>query len=193
MAGAEAKSETAVAEQSSPKSSVLETARLTDLQRHLLDILRRQPEPLFALLDAARDDRVLHLLCNSGEHYQSLYEGKQGEELANFAPYLLQLPKDSRFLITLVQEGWGKCWGVYLTSASDFQGVRRHFRQFLQVKLPSGEQVYFRFYDPRVLRSYLPTCTEAERALFLGPISAFICELDGGAMPLVFLPNASTR
>jgi hypothetical protein len=32
----------------------------------------------------------------------------------------------------------------------------------------------FRYYDPRVLRVYLPTCWPAEVSTFFGPVSAFI-------------------
>ena len=31
---------------------------------------------------------------------------------------------------------------------------RGHLRKFLISKLPDGRQVYFRYYDPRVLRTY---------------------------------------
>jgi len=176
MAGPEAKSEAAVAEGSSPPSPAPGTAKLTDLQRRLLDILRNQPEPLFALLDAARDDRVLDLLRNSGEQYQSLYEGKQGEELASFAPYLVQLPKDSRLLMTLVQEGWGKSWAVYLTCSKPVTDIRKHFRHFLIVQTEDGRELYFRFYDPRVLRLFLPTCTADESNSFFGPVRSYLLE-----------------
>jgi len=74
------------------------------------------------------------------------------------------------------QRGWGKSWGVYLTSPSDLQEVRRHLRHFLQVKLPSGEQVYFRFYDPRVMRVFLPTCTPEDTTQFFGPIQNYLVE-----------------
>jgi hypothetical protein len=38
--------------------------------------------------------------------------------------------------------------------------------------------MYFRFYDPRVLRSFLPTCTEPECAEFFGPIGRFVMEAE---------------
>jgi len=34
----------------------------------------------------------------------------------------------------------------------------------------------FRYYDPRVLRAYLPTCSPAELNTFFGPVTAFITE-----------------
>jgi len=145
-------------------------------QERLLPILRRDLQPLYAILDAARDIRVLALLINHKPECQSLYEGIGGAQLAHVAPYLVRLPPDSSMLEVLLAEGWGKSWGVYLTSTADFHEVRRHLRHFLKVRLPDGEQVYFRFYDPRVLRIYLPTCLPEEATQFLGPIKRYVME-----------------
>lgn len=133
-------------------------------------------EHLYAILDAARDDRVLELLRESKERYQSLYEGQQGEDLANFAPYLVELPKGSPLLDILIKEGWGKSWGIYLTSAKPLEEVRKHFRHFLIVQTEDGKELYFRFYDPRVLRNFLPICTKNESNHFFGPVRAFTVE-----------------
>ena len=40
--------------------------------------------------------------------------------------------------------------------------------------------MYFRFYDPRVLRIYLPTCTLEESRVFFGPIDGFLVESADG-------------
>ena len=81
-------------------------------------------------------------------------------------------------LDTLVQQGWGKNWGVYLTCDQPPDVVRKHFRHFLMVVLPDGKQAYFRFYDPRVLRVFLPTCAEQEANLFFGPVRRYVVEDD---------------
>jgi hypothetical protein len=145
-------------------------------QDRLLPLLRRDIQPLFAILDAARDIRILALLVHHKEECQSLYEGAEGAKLAQVAPYLVRLAPDSPLLEAIVKEGWGKSWGVYLTSAADLQEIRRHLRHFLQVKLPDGEQVYFRFYDPRVMRVFLPTCTAEEAGQFFGPVKRYVLE-----------------
>jgi pSer/pThr/pTyr-binding forkhead associated (FHA) protein len=145
-------------------------------QDRLLTMLRRDFQPLYAILDAARDIKILALLLQYKEEHQSLYEGQDGAKLAQVAPYLVKLKKDSALLDTLVREGWGQSWGVYLTSSSEFANLRRHLRHFLEVKLPDGKQVYFRFYDPRVLRTYLPTCTPEETNQFFGPIKKYLVE-----------------
>jgi hypothetical protein len=142
----------------------------------LLSFLRHNFQPLFAILDAARDRYALALLLQSQVQYQSLYEGRDGEMLSDVAPYLVQLPTDSDLLRKLVQEGWGKSWGVYLKCAAEFQELRRHLRHFLEVRQPDGEQLYFRFYDPRVLRVYLPNLHSDEASTFLGPIHCYLME-----------------
>jgi hypothetical protein len=150
----------------------------------LLDTLRWS-QPLFALLDAARDPRVLELLRDSREPYQCLYEGYTFEEMELVAPYLVRLPPTSKLLEALVREGHGKSWGVYLTAHSSLDEVRKHFRHFLMVK-GDGEEYVFRFYDPRVLRAFLPACDAGETAQFFGPVERFLVEAKDPALLLRF-------
>ena len=79
-------------------------------QERLHYMLRRDFQPLYAILDAARDIKVLALLLKHKEEYQSLYEGQEGAKLAQVAPYLVRLKKDSVLLEALVCEGWGNSW-----------------------------------------------------------------------------------
>lgn len=142
----------------------------------LLALLQTLPEPLFALLDAARDPSILPLLKESHEEYQSLYEGTKGKELAEWAPYLVRITSTTRSLENLIRNGWGKSWGVFLTSSEPFREVRKQLRRFLEVQWPDGSKVYFRYYDPRVLRVFLPTCTPEEKTEFFGPIKQYVME-----------------
>lgn len=151
-------------------------AGITAPQAWLLSLLRNHFQPLFAIIDSARDRYAYTLLLQSQAQYQSLYDGEKGVSLSDVAPYLVHLPKDSELLPILVRDGWGQSWGVYLKSLVGFQEVRRHLRHFLEVRQPDGEQLYFRFYDPRVLRAYLPTLTPNEAAPFMGPIHCYLAE-----------------
>jgi hypothetical protein len=170
---------------SGPTAGLAATLELPALDLTLHDAvireLRSEKEPLYAILDAARDPVILaRLVMDCKEEYQSLYEGDEGVKLAAFAPYLVSLPRASTFLETIVREGWGKSWGVYLTCGLPFNEVRKHLRRFLMVKIEDGKPVYFRFYDPRVLRVFLPTCTPQESLQFFGPISCFCLEAEDG-------------
>jgi len=145
-------------------------------QEKLIAMLRGEFQPLYALLDAACEPSVLKVLFESKEQYQSLFEGPQGAQLAHFAPYLVRLPENSPLIGALVEQGWGKNWGIYLTCPEPLEALRWHFRHFLMVKLPDRKQVYFRFYDPRVLRLFLPTCTAEEISLIFGPVKYYLIE-----------------
>ncbi len=176
-------------------------------EERLLTLLRKEFQPLYAILDAARSPAIYKLLVEAreeakkpegepasktkpppklqppatgtldgGAEYESLFEGQPKAELTLFAPYLVRLLPESKLLEKLVSKGWGKSWGIYLTCDLPFKDVRRHFRHFLMVKLPDGEQVYFRFYDPRVLRVYLPTCLPEEFNEFFGPVKYYLTE-----------------
>jgi pSer/pThr/pTyr-binding forkhead associated (FHA) protein len=142
----------------------------------LIAMLRGEFQPLYALLDAACEPSVLKVLFESKERYQSLFDGPQGAQLAHFAPYLVRLPEKSPLIANLVQQGWGKSWGAYLTCHEPLEALWWHFRQFLMVKLPDRRQVYFRYYDPRVLRLFLPTCTAEEISLIFGPVKYYLVE-----------------
>lgn len=154
--------------------------------------LAQEPIPLFAILDGARDRSISRRLRASDLRYQSLYEGEAGEELAPFGPYLVALPRDAQFLEPWLQEAWGKSHGVYFTSGEAFASVRRHLRRFLMVQLEDGRNVYFRFYDPRVLRLFLPECTYEEWISFFGSIDSYLIESDNGKCILRFRREADT-
>ncbi len=142
--------------------------------RELLALRR----PLFAVLDAARDPLVLARISHCSEQHQSLYEGAQGDQLAAVAPYLLALPDGSSALPEIVRDGWGRSWGVYLTTVQPFAEVRKHLRRFLMVETDGGSPLYFRYYDPRVLRPFLPSCSRPEAIGFFGAIDSFLMEGD---------------
>jgi hypothetical protein len=150
---------------------------LPEPRKRLIQFLSSQPEPLFAVLDAAQDPMVLAVVRAFGDLNKSLYEGKQAQELADFAPYLVQAPPYSQFL-EKVAEAWGGNWGIFLTCRLSFDEVRAHLRQFLKVKTEDDKDLLFRFYDPRILRAFLPVCTPEEAATLFGPVSCFLVEAE---------------
>jgi pSer/pThr/pTyr-binding forkhead associated (FHA) protein len=141
---------------------------------------------LYAMLDAARDPRVLQLLRTHSELFYSLYDGAEGERYGDVAPYLVELSPASRLCDELVREHWGQSFGSFLFSQADFKTVRRHLRKFLKVENEARKEMLFRFYDPRVLRAFLPTCSREQCAEFFGPISFFLTEAEQQRAGLVF-------
>jgi hypothetical protein len=156
-----------------PSPTGVATRLQQDNKTMALSLLASQ-ENLFAVLDAARSQRILDLLYGSAEEYHSLYEGPQGDALADVAPYLVRLSQGSSLLGALLTEGWGEHWGIYLTCANPFRELRRHLRKALMIHAEGWEnRMYFRFYDPRVLRTFLPICTAEQLNGIFGPINCF--------------------
>jgi hypothetical protein len=153
-------------------------------------LLAREPDALFAILDGARDLGISRRLRTSGLTCQSLYQGDAGEELAPFGPYLVTLPQEPAALDPWLRGTWGQSVGVYLTCKQPFAALRHHLRRFLTVQLDGGRKVYFRFYDPRVLRRFLPSCTYDEWIEFFGPIDAYLMESEDGHALLRFRRDA---
>jgi hypothetical protein len=138
---------------------------------------------IYALLDAARDPGVRAFLTEHAPAATSLYAGFD-PELADVAPYVTRLqPHQTAALVSIA---WGDSWGVFVRTAVDIDALRRHFRRFLMVELEGGEEVYFRFYDPRVLRSFLPTCVAEQRDDFFGPIESLFSEGEESHLLLQF-------
>jgi hypothetical protein len=174
-----------------PDESPTITSAPSALEQRVLAELRSRKEPLYALLDAARDPLVLARLLRCDGMYQSLYDGPQAERLADVAPYLVALTPGTPFLETLVREGWGKSWGVYLACDRPLDAVRKHLRRFLTVETEDGKKLLFRFYDPRVLRVFLPNCTSVEVDEFFGPVAEFLMEGETPGSMSVFGRDAS--
>ncbi len=162
------------------------------IREQALTTLQSEPEHLYGVFDAAKCERIVELLRESVERYQSLYEGVDGETFEEEAPYLVQLPKDSRLLRVLVAEGWGKRWGIYVASSRSFREVRRHLRRFLLVyEEAEKRRLYFRFYDPGVLRNFLPVATRFQLESMFREISRFWIEDPRGKATAFSLPPAA--
>ena len=138
------------------------------------------------LLDAARLEVFIHVAKEINSFNSCLYKGTKDNDLEDIAPYLFTFQENIAFTDWYFKVGWGQSWGILLFSSYPFDQVYNHFRKFLMVKTEDDEQLYFRFYDPRVLRIFLPTCDEKQLKEFFGPIEQFICEDEDPAFALVF-------
>jgi hypothetical protein len=130
---------------------------------------------VWAILDCARDPRIYLALLESRLEFRCLYSGKLPRALEMVAPHLVELFPNHRLTAKLLDEGWGQAWGVFL-KIDDPANLRHHLRKFLKVQDEAGRPLLFRWYDPRVLRAYLPTCTADELKQVFGPIHSFVVE-----------------
>jgi hypothetical protein len=127
---------------------------------------------LWAILDACDEPSVPPKVTELGpERAVSLYRGQAEHEQWAIAPYVARV--DEALLDWIVKTLWEKPWGVFAVAECDLNSLRRHLRRFLIVENPDSETMYFRYYDPRILAVFLPTCTREELKTFFGPLKAF--------------------
>lgn len=125
---------------------------------------------IWMIVDGARDPRVFPMLLDCHLQYSCLYSGTLPSALEIAAPYLVHLDYGYSDTRLLLKHAWGNNWGIFLKCDGGIDRLRRHLREFLIVRDPSGAPMVFRYYDPRVLRVYLPTCTRDELTTIFGPI-----------------------
>ena len=162
------------------------------LVRNLRDHLFPEADTTaYALLDGASvPDLRDHLWEHEPEH-ACLYSGDLEPDMAEVAPYVVRLEPEADFTAWVLGQGWGRHWGIFALAGpdTDLRDMRRHFREFTMVRGPDGELLYFRYYDPRVLRVYLPLCNEEEMRSIFGPARCFLLEDEDPNVLLRFTPG----
>lgn len=116
----------------------------------------------------------------------SLFRGMPEEKNWALAPYLFVV--DEATLGWIRETLWGGAsWGILLESARTLEDLVHHFRPWVVVEDPNGDEMYFRFYDAEVLRSFLATATYAEALDLFGPVTRYFGVFDeaGGKEPVV--------
>jgi hypothetical protein len=137
-------------------------------------------EQVYAVLDGAQDRSVMAAVIHSGLPHECLFAGPLSSDLREVAPYLVQLEKGGSTTRSLLNMGWGRSYGIFAASPAPLEAMRQHFRRFLRVRTEDSTRLFFRYYDPRVLRAYVPTCNDAELGVLFGPVVRYYAESEGG-------------
>jgi hypothetical protein len=145
----------------------------------------------YAVLDGAAANGLLALLRKHNPPHVCLYRGELPEDVAEVAPYLVELQPGEPVTQAILSQGWGNHWGIFAQTPVDLREMRKHCRTFLMVNDPDGKPLYFRYYDPRVLRSFLPLCNTREAATIFGPVRSYLVEAEDGSILRLRLHDTS--
>lgn len=135
-------------------------------------------EPVvYAIIDGASNKELVPALKDSGLRYNCLYEGKLSYDMELASPYLVRLEQDNAFTEELLINGPENNWCIYLVTYPPVTmlSVLRQARKNQKVLNPKGNTLIFRYFDPRILRNYLPSCSIFEAGIFYGPVDTIIC------------------
>jgi hypothetical protein len=138
---------------------------------------------IFCIIDAAAEGTLYPLLKYSDWEYRCLYKkgvhykgNRMSDALAAAAPYLLVLDPDKIPVKHFVDRRLGKHQLILFQADGSINDLKDHFSGLLKAMDEDGNVLNFRFYDPRILGAYLPTCTEEEKKYFFGPAQVFWTE-----------------
>ena len=75
-----------------------------------------------------------------------------------------------------IMAGPKKSWGIFLGSSTTPNEIKRYFRTFLMVYGEVGNPLHFRYYYPRDLPAFLPTCDNEQFSILFGPVNRYWVE-----------------
>jgi len=127
---------------------------------------------LYAILDTCDAPLVSAKVHDLGtERSLCIYDPPWEAKFSAVAPYLASVDES---LLDWISATLGKDpWGVFVISSAERNILRSHLRDLLTVESPEREKLYFRYYDPRVLRNFVATCVDSQLDQLFGPIRAF--------------------
>lgn len=165
-------------------------------------IRRRRPAggQIYAVVDAARD-RLLAFAARDqfGLTMHSLFSDDAPPDMDRVAPYLIAIDgassgpasSDGAEYLDLYAKHLGTSAGILFSSPAGKDKLVVHLGNCFRVTDDDGHRYFFRFYDPRVLRTYLPTCTAQDAKEFFGPIGCISVEAQTDGDMLTCWPVAS--
>ena len=165
-------------------AQALTTAKLLE------GLLTEEGEELCVVLDGASVRGLVERLdAERSLVVACLFQGELEPDMAEVAPYLVRLEPQGEFAEWVLGAGGGQHWGSFVITRQGFRALRNHLRGLTLVYRRDGTPLYFRFYDPRVLRVFLPTCTPAQLKQMFGPVDSFLAESEAGDTVSIFSLN----
>ena len=159
----------------------------------LRQILLSERTKLFCVLDGAQFEDLPVRLYEMNPPNYCLFTGDLEPDMLYVAPFVVNLLPNHAFTDWVFEQGVGKNQGIFAHSLHSIKEMRKHFRALVDVYDEQGEPLIFRFYDPRVLRRFLPTCRPDELKTFFGKIQQFFAEDEEKNLVSFALENDSLK
>ena len=128
--------------------------------------------PHFALIDTARDSRLLPMIQQEAQ-WRCMFGGEVAPEVMAVAPFIVRLDPGRPFTKALQTQGWTDHWGITCHAAASLIDTRRMLRRNLEAMTPSGQNLLFRFYDPRVFVPFIEVATPADLDPWFDPVDMY--------------------
>ncbi|MBK4218240.1 DUF4123 domain-containing protein [Paracoccus caeni] len=137
------------------------------------------PLRAFALLDASQSPDIPIYLEGFSDPVRCLFDGAANDDMAEVAPWLVELTRYSDAWDWFVEEGYGQNWGILVHSRLELPRLKTHLKKFLKIEDEDGERYFFKYYRPEHFNRYAPGFDDTQRAAFWRGIEAVYAESKG--------------
>lgn len=139
-----------------------------------------QPPPLraYALIDAAQSPDIAICLDAFNSPARCLFDGEVGDDLAEVAPWLVELTRFDDTWDWFLEDGYGKNWGILMHSRLELPRLKTQLKRFLKITDEKGETFFFKYYRPKHLNAYLPVFDDVQMASFMKGVETIFAESD---------------
>lgn len=126
----------------------------------------------YLLLDGANIENLPSRLYSLDDNptLEWLYHATPYQAVFDVGPALVVL-KTNTPLEQAFKEHWQHDAGVMIESDAPMQQLAEHLRSLIHARVPGDVSLLFRYYDPRVMRHWLPALDPDEKDRMMGPIS----------------------
>ena len=156
------------------------------LNQHLFSKVAR----VFAVLDGAQIPELRMKIYELKPVHYCLFSGELEPDMQEVAPYMVRLLPGTPFTEWLLDEVWGKNWGIFAQTKETVLAMKNHFSSLITVYDDTGMPMTFRYYDPRVWRKFLPTCQPEDLKSLFGKVDTFLVESEDKQNLLSYELNA---
>lgn len=167
----------------------VDESQQVSVEEFLLKRAEKEDCKLYGIVDSARNDDVFRYLVTGDVRYKSLFEDTMDVQSYGVSGFLVECKKESALFKWMITEAWGDNCCIFFTSKASFDELFTHFQKFNRVYIEGDDVVLFRYYDPRVLRTYLPTCNRDEIETFFGDVGSFFAESNDPEVINIFKQN----
>lgn len=150
--------------------------RLRALLFDLPDTADGDPLRSYLLLDAAAAPEIATYAMAFPEPASCLFDGAAYDDLADVAPWVIQIDPFGDVLDWYLDKGWGQNWGVFVQTALPLARLKTRLKSHLYVSSEDQGKMFFKFYRPRTLRDYLHAFEPEQLASFFFKLEAYVVE-----------------
>lgn len=123
---------------------------------------------IYTIIDHGIEPELLEKINEYEVEAWCLFPEPVDDEFTKLAPYLVAMNDELQSWLQKKETPWGF---EFSTANDDFKALRHHFRCAMNVKIEeSGQILFFRYYDPRILWVLLGTLDCVQLNHFMGPM-----------------------